>query len=329
MWRELESEAEHWGFIQAAGLQPGIFLQSPAWAKFQERLGSATKTLGYFQDNKIIGLVLLIKSQLPFQYFYWFAPKGPHFIADCSDVIKQEALLNLVNYLKSDKTIFLRIEPNISPAKSCKTKPVNPSATSVVDFKPAWESIIANMHEKTRYNMRLAERKGLKFRWANLAEFDNFWNLLQETAKRDNFRTHEFDHYKTMLELFGSVPLDTSEVACRLGLVEYNGKLLAANLVLVCNKQATYLHGASSREHHELMAPYLLHGEVMRQLKEAGCKSYDLWGVQPQDGSLKNWAGFTRFKVGWGGQYYEAPGTFDYPIKKILYLVYRLARNLR
>jgi peptidoglycan pentaglycine glycine transferase (the first glycine) len=329
MWRELESEAEHWSFIQAAGLRPGIFLQSPAWAEFQKKLGNSVKILGWFDNEKLLGIATLIKSNLPFNYWYWFVPKGPQFADSCSENFKIQALTALYNFLKTDDPIFYRLEPDIKPAFTDKVQPVNPPSTSVVNLTAPWEVLVTKMHEKTRYNARLAERKGLKFRWGGLEDFGIFWTLLEATAERENFRTHISKHYRSMLELWGMEPLNTPKLASRFGLVEFNGQLLAASLILICNNQATYLHGASSREYHELMAPYLLHGEAMRQLQQAGCQSYDMWGVQPKDGSLKNWAGFTRFKLGWGGEYFEAPGTFDYPINKMLYYIYSLARKFR
>lgn len=328
MWRQLESEAEHWSFIRAAKFTPGIFLQSPAWAKYQESLGNTVKSLGWYEDSKLTGVASLSWQQLPLGFGYWLCPKGPVWDADISESKKNQGLIELYKYLKDSKAFLLRFEPAQKPLEATVTKDINPRATSVVDLTKNWDEILTGMHEKTRYNLRLAERKGLKFRWGSVADFDNFWQLLQSTAKREGFRTHAANHYKKLLELFGSESLDTTAIACRLGLVEFNEQLLAVSLVLVCNREATYLHGASSREHHELMAPYLLHGEAMHQLQQAGCKSYDFWGVQPKDGALKSWAGFSRFKLGWGGQYFEEPGTFDYPIKKFIYLVYRLARNL-
>lgn len=328
-WRELDSESQHWRFIATLPFSSGLFLQSPAWALFQKKQSRESLCLGWWQGNELRGVAVLVRYHLPFGYWYWFVPKGPRFISSVTPQETLQAYAELSQLGGKSASIFIRLEPAIKPVKFFRAREVNPRATSVVNLLPAWDKILANMHEKTRYNMRLAMRKGLKFRWGGLNDFAKFWQLLKTTASREKFRTHEANHYRSMLELFNEAPLETPELACRMGLVEWSGKLLAASLIVVCNKHATYLHGASSREQRELMAPYLLHGEAMCLLKEAGCQSYDLWGVQPKDGSLKKWAGFTRFKLGWGGNYCEEPGTFDYALRPWPYFAYRLLRNLK
>lgn len=328
MWSEVLSQQEHWNFILSQPSRSGVFLQTPAWVDYQKFLGNDVKVLSYNSASKITGICVLVRSVLPAGFYYWFIPKGPVFRTSLSANEQSKALADLFDYFKKDRGIFLRLEPLFRPEAVKKIKDVNPRATTIIDLVPDFSVILSNMHEKTRYNMRLAERKGLKFRWGEEADLKNFWQLLQTTAQRERFSTHKFNHYQGMFGLFGKEPLNTNKVASRLALVEYKNQLLAASLVLIVNKQATYLHGASSREHRELMAPYLLHGETMRLLKEAGCVNYDMWGVQPKDGSISKWSGFSRFKLGWGGKYFEDPGTFDFIINQLPYLVYKMARSL-
>lgn len=331
-WREIKHQNEYWAFVQHLPYQPGIFLQTPDWAAFLNRLGLATKLLVFELQGQIIAAALLARHRLPGGFFYWFCPKGPLWLEgrdnETNLKVWQELLLS-----QRAGALFIRLEPPRSfldfvnhHIKVVRVPDVNPRATVVVDLKPPFENILSAMHEKTRYNFRLAERKGLQFRWGSLADFEAFWHLLQTTARREKFHTHPPQHYKIMLELLGGNDLTASHLAARLALVELNRQLLAAGLILIYRRQAVYLHGASGREHRELMAPYLLHGVAMRELRAAGCESYDFWGVQPQDGSLPSWAGFSRFKMGWGGRYFESPGTFDYPLRPVYYLIYKYAR---
>ncbi|MDZ4229696.1 MAG: peptidoglycan bridge formation glycyltransferase FemA/FemB family protein [Candidatus Veblenbacteria bacterium] len=328
-WRELADEALVWEFVRSLAPRPGLFLQSPAWSRFQQELGNVTKVLGWFDGAQLIGLSSLSWRRLPLGWGYWCCSKGPVWQTGVTPQAQAAALLQLYTALRAPKTLFVRLEPEFPPPAARRTIDGEPRATTVVDLSCSEAELFARMHEKTRYNIRLAERKGLTFRWGDLQEFAGFWSLLQETARRERFRTHNTAHYRTLLELFGAVPFSTPELACRLGLVEYQGELLAASLVVICNRQVTYLHGASSRTHHELMAPHLLHGAALRQLQAAGCVTYDLWGIQPPDGSLSAWVGFTRFKLGFGGESVESPGTFDYPLARLSYLLYGIIRRLR
>lgn len=328
MWREVLNQDEHWDFVLAQPPHSGAFLQTPAWAEYQRRLGNTTKELVYVYANRVAAICVLVRSPLPANFFYWLAPKGPRFSSTLTLAQQQEASADLFAYLKRENGVFFRLEPAVKPAAVKKVKEVNPRATVMVKLEPDFAEILASMHEKTRYNMRLAERRGLKFRWGESEDFQKFWQLLEATSKREGFKTHQRQHYQVMFDIFAKEPLTTKKIACRLGLVEYQGALLAASLVLVANSQATYLHGASTRERRDLMAPYMLHGSTIRLLKEAGIASYDMWGVQPKDGSLPNWSGFTRFKMGWGGEYWEDPGTFDYVIRPLPYLMYKIARRI-
>ncbi len=335
-WQEIKNEEEIWNFIYHLPFSSGFFLQTPAWQKFLHQQKVNTKTLGWYSAIGLQAIVLLARHKLPAGFFYWFAPKGPIWAVGVTDKLKVESIIKLLELIKKDKALFARFEPVIERSylqlqfsKAVRIRDVNPRATSIVDLKLDFQEILAKMHPKTRYNYRLAKKKGLIFRWGNISDFDNFWQLLQITAKRDNFRTHNLSHYRGMIQIFGQEPINTRQLACRLGLVELSGKLLAASLILIANKQAVYLHGASSREYQELMASYLLHGETIKYLKQAGCETYDLWGVQPKTGELLNWTGFSRFKLGWGGEYYESAGTFDFPIYSTLYFLYKTLRHWR
>jgi lipid II:glycine glycyltransferase (peptidoglycan interpeptide bridge formation enzyme) len=92
---------------------------------------------------------------------------------------------------------------------------------------------------------------------------------------------------------------------------------------------ATYLHGASSRERRELMAPHLLHWTAMMDAKSWGFRTYDFWGVAPEGVEGHSWAGITRFKRGFGGKYVAYPGTYDVPVDRFWYGLYAATQKLR
>ena len=269
-------------------------------------------------------MAVCIRQRLPLGARYWFVPKGPLTASGVAQDEERTMIRELAELLYQSRALFLRVEPARSAAEVKRTHDVNPRATVVCDLTRTEDQLMSAMHPKTRYNIKLAERHGLRFRWAAVRELTGFWQLLGQTASRDGFRTHGREHYAALLRV--NAPADFE---VRLGMVELDGELLAASLVAICQGTATYLHGASSRSRRELMAPYLLHWAAMDDLKRSGVAKYDFWGIQPTDGSLSDWAGFSRFKLGFGGERYEYPGTYDVALRPGGYSAYRLARAVR
>ncbi len=190
------------------------------------------------------------------------------------------------------------------------------------------------MHEKWRYNIRLAERKGVKVFMAGSHDpsaLEIFWQLMSETTERDGFRAHDKEYYRLMLETLSGDPATDGKKrpVARLLFAEHDGKVLAANLMLYFGTTAIYLHGASSRSRREVMAPQALHWQAIQDAKFWGYTDYDFWGVALEGAEDHAWAGITRFKRGFGGRYVSYPGTYDLPLDRFWYTVYAFARRFR
>jgi lipid II:glycine glycyltransferase (peptidoglycan interpeptide bridge formation enzyme) len=179
------------------------------------------------------------------------------------------------------------------------------------------EELRSAMHHKTRYNINLSEKKGLKL-VGDKQDIETFWKLLKQTSEHDNFGTHEKTYYEKMLSVL------SDRVATVF--VEYNGKPIAGAIILRDGNKSYYLHGAMDRspEFKPLMAPYFLHWEVMKGGKQWGIVQYDFWGID-----AKKYSGVTKFKLGWGGRQVEYPGSFDLPISKFWYYTYKLINKIR
>lgn len=141
---------------------------------------------------------------------------------------------------------------------------------------------------------------------------------MRKTARRDKFYLHPKEYYEKLSEMpeikiFG---------------IYHEDELIATAAVSFWGDTATYLHGASDYEHRALMAPYLLHWEIMKDAKAAGMKHYDFGGIAPKSEPDHYLAGVTRFKSGWGGEYVEYPGSYDYVIEPSWYKIYWLARKI-
>ena len=181
------------------------------------------------------------------------------------------------------------------------------------------------MKPKTRYNVRLAQKKGVEIEYAGIEGLDRFIELIAVTAERDGFYMHAKDRYAAILE-----KLQGENCRAFFAFAKHNWRDLAANIMVDAFGTRTYLHGASSNESREVMAPYALHFALMEDAFAKGLSHYDFWGVAPEDADEKHdWAGITRFKLGFGGSRVNMPGTFDVPMSSMKYSFYKIARKLR
>ncbi len=201
-----------------------------------------------------------------------------------------------------------------------KVPAIQPARTILLDITPDEESLLAHMKEKWRYNLRLAQRKGVQIRVAQTVEdVRNWYRLLQTTGVRDDFGIHTFDYYLAAWRIFAP-----RNQGCLL-LAEYDGQLLAGIFVGLMGRQAIYLYGASSNEHRNLMPNYLLQWEAIRWARSQGATCYDFWGIPETDDANEAMAGVYRFKSGWGGRVVRFPGNYEYVYRP---LVMKIARNL-
>jgi len=279
------------------------FLQSEEWEEFQNSIENQT----FRVDD-----VLLIKKSLPIRKSYLYAPR--------IGIINQE--LGITNFLnkttelaKKENCAFLRIDivdkPQVTSHKLRRTNDVQPSQTVILNLKKTEEELLFDMHQKTRYNIRLAEKKGVKIKESN--DVNIFWQLTKETTKRDRFKSYGKEYYKKII----------ASDMIKLYVAEYDNKILAAGIFVFYGETVTYLHGASTHEDKNVMAPYLLHWEMIKLAQREGYKYYDFFGIDE-----KKWPGITRFKKGFSGEEISYPGTFDVVFSRAWYTIYNLVRVL-
>lgn len=331
--KEMENKEQWENFV--ASFEMAQFLQSWQWGEFQQKLGRKIFRLVLWQDKKIIGVALLIKMLLPVGKSYFYCPRGPLIINS------KEQTLNIFfkkikEIAQKEKSIFFRFEPPVienykfSQTKSesffsgkiknyRKVADVQPSQILLLDLTKSEEEILEVMHPKTRYNIRLAKRKGVVVRQGEGdKDIEAFVSLTLETAERDGFRSHPANHYRKLLSL--------NHAFVKLFFAEHKNKVLAANLMINFGDTCTYSHGASSNQYKNLMAPHLLHWYCLCQAKRAGYKYYDFGGADE-----KKWPGVTRFKRSFVNQKtgleISYPGTFDLPLDKKWYWLYSIAKK--
>ena len=299
-------------------------------------------------------MALIIKYELPFGQSYLYCPRGP--------IISQKFIKSkVVDFLfseikkiaKEKKTMFLKIDPPV-PLLTKRTKviftnfkksssEIQPKNTLILDLTKSEEELLKEMKPKTRYNIRLAERKGVeiintKYQIPNTKYFSNFWELVEETSRRDKFASHNKDYYWKMLESCCDREQKFSfPLTAKLYLAEYKNKTIAANIVLSFGDFCVYLHGASSGEYRNVMAPYLLQWQQILDAKKTGCKAYDFWGIEESQKSVKSkvckvksdWGGITRFKKGFGGEERNYIGAYDLVFNWKKYYLYKIFKKIR
>jgi lipid II:glycine glycyltransferase (peptidoglycan interpeptide bridge formation enzyme) len=224
-------------------------------------------------------------------------------------------------------------EPAVQPSSKttvvASAHSVQPRRTITLDIRPDEDSILAKMKQKCRYNIRLAEKKGVVVRpWSDIPAFHE---MLVATGKRDGFAVHSASYYQRAHELFHPSGM------CELLAAEFDGQPLSALMVFARGGRAWYVYGGSTDRERERMPNYLLQWEAMRWARGRGCREYDLWGVPDEDESVLE-AGFEerqdglwgvyRFKRGFGGTVRRAAQAFDRIFDPLLYRAYLLRASM-
>lgn len=332
-----------WDFFVTAHPAAHI-LQTSLWGALKAQFGWDDERVTLTDGEHILAGAQILYRRLPFGLGrFAYIPKGP--LVDWADTAQTQALVAALDRAACMRgAIALTIEPDLPDepqhherlaALGFRPAPfssVQPRRTLVVDISGDEDTILAAMRQKTRYNVRLAMRKGVTVREAGEADLPAFYALNAATARRDRFGVHEPAYYKAVYRLF--VPPGWA----RLLLAEIEGEPVAALMVFALGRRAWYFYGASGDAHREKMAPYLLQWEAMRWARAKGCTEYDLWGVPDEDEATLEaqfeqrqdglW-GVYRFKRGFGGRLVRSVGAWDRIYRPLLYRLYRWAITLR
>jgi lipid II:glycine glycyltransferase (peptidoglycan interpeptide bridge formation enzyme) len=190
--------------------------------------------------------------------------------------------------------------------------------TVLMDLNPSEEQLLAQMKQKTRYNIRLAEKKGVVLRVGNPNDFGMLYRMYAETSMRDGFVIRDEAYYKTVWNSF----MKSGEPACEPLIADVNGEPVAAIFVFYFAGRAYYVYGMSRDVHREKMPTYLLQWDAMKRAKLKGCTVYDLWGAPDVfDESDSMWSVY-RFKEGLGGKVVRTLGAWDFAPNPFWYKLY-------
>lgn len=328
--------APEWDDLVAAHPRAHI-LQTVEWGELKATFGWSPRRVAVVEDGVPRAGALVLYRRLPLGLgSLAYVPRGP--LVDWEQPEEVTKLLEtLAEAARARRAVTLIVEPDLPDeprwrelltALGFRPSPlgsIQPRRTLVVDIGRSEADILAAMKSKTRYNIRLAQRKGVTVWEGTESDFPAFHRLMAETAARDRFGVHAPAYYEQAYRLF--VPRGWA----RLLMAGVEGKPVAALMVFALGRRAWYFYGASSDAHREKMPTYRLQWEAMRWARSRGCTEYDLWGVPDEDeGRLE--AEFTRrqdglwgvyrFKRGFGGRLIRMVGTWERPLRPALHRLY-------
>jgi lipid II:glycine glycyltransferase (peptidoglycan interpeptide bridge formation enzyme) len=271
------------------------------------------------------------------KYTQLHIPRGPIlYSTNISQEIIQEFWDNMKEIAQKYNAIFTLIEPaqdiyhDYSQIFKKYTQPSElerlPHQTQILDLNLSENDLLKNMHSKMRYNIKLAQKKGVEIKTIPNKNpefnkyFDIFFNLMKDTSQRGKFAIHSKKHYKNILKN------DLDEIEVSLIIAEYEDNVLATNIILDTLDQRIYLHGASSNQYRNLMAPPLLQWQSILEAKNLGKKIYDFWGVST---TKKSWQGISKFKMQFGGKTIDYPSSQIFIHKRFIFNLYNIFRKIR
>ena len=337
------------------------FLQSDFWGSFKSRFGWKAYSFcaEWKETNENAG-----KLALPFLVLYRrlgpgigfvYIPWGPELPPVYNTAECYKAAVDLAPVLRSllpKDTALIRfdfpwfIETDLSGADNFRrhftrsVADVQPPDSVLVDLTPCENAILANMKSKWRYNIGLAEKKGVSVRSISTAaiaagaeNLESYYRLYKETAKRDGITIHGIEYYTALFEEAVKYGVDV-----RLYMASHEDEDIAGIVTLFRGCESVYLYGASSSRKRNLMAPYALQWKAMQDAKAAGCIFYDMFGIpprSPEDDPNHAMAGLYRFKTGFigdnkeGGRIVRRPGSWDYGCRPLIMAFYSAAEKTR
>lgn len=299
-------------------------IQSWEWGEFRKSLGLPLLRYGIFKNGKLTKAFQLTLHKIPFTSQYvGYLPKGPlpdKELAEALTKIGQEhhcALIKVEPNIEVGDNKMFSVYPSFLPSpKSYFTK-----YNFVLDLTQSEELILKNMHPKTRYNIRVAQKKGVEVAERTDDEaFEIYLKLYFETTKRQNYHGHDENYHKKAWTELKKAGL------ARLLIGFYNKQPLSCWMLLNFKETLYYPYGGSSTENREVMANNLVAWEAIRLGQRLKLKQFDMWGAAntPNPDRSDPFFGFHNFKAGYGGRLVEYIGTFDLVFNDPLYWAFTL-----
>ncbi|HEY3316477.1 MAG TPA: peptidoglycan bridge formation glycyltransferase FemA/FemB family protein [Bacillota bacterium] len=322
-----------------AHAQKGHILQSYEWGEIKAKTGWTPIRLLVEDRSGPRGAVSILRRDLPYVgRTIFYSPRGP--VLDYRDTEAFDCLITQVRRLAPEnRAIMWKIDPDVEAHRQdvrdhlksrgfglndrgADFEGVQPRFVFRLALEKSLDDLFADFASKTRYNIRLAGRKGVAVRVAVRADLPEFYRILLETARRDRFLVRSFDYFTDLWDHLVERGL------ARLFVAELEGRMIAGTLAFIFGDKAWYIYGASANDAREVMPNYALQWEMIRWAKESGCVMYDFRGVSGDLDPNNPLYGLYRFKKGFSGQFTEFIGEYDLVFSPLVYWMWNWGEPL-
>jgi peptidoglycan pentaglycine glycine transferase (the first glycine) len=338
-----------------ASLPLAHLLQTWEWSQVKIKYGwQAMPCIWQDEKGNPVAAAMVLKRSLPVAGFakkmcVLYIPKGP--LMDWLDsALRHRVLDDLCAFAKRQGAIFIKIDPDVvlgtgvpgaadavevDGGKSIRSEldahgwrfsqdQIQFRNTVLLDLTPSEDEILSRMKQKTRYNIRLAQTKGVTVRVGTVDDLQLMYRMYAETSVRDGFLIREEGYYQTVWRGFMSVPYSAHSLQpfTEPLIAEVGDEVVGAVSMFYFSGQAIYLFGMSRETHREKMPNYLLQWEAIRRARGLGCQVYNLWGAPDEFKESDGLWGVFRFKEGLGGVVSRTIGAWDFTPNPLLYRMY-------
>lgn len=316
-------------------------IQSWAWGEFKRFFGAEVERVGVFEDGKMVDAFQVVFSKLPkLSLTVGYAGKCSLKYVEVFPILKDIAKKHNAIFIKTEPNVFRNVDIETGNVEDNETfnhtkfflqengaklgKPLFTQYDFHLNLQHSEDELMANFHSKTRYNTRLANRKGVTvIENTSVEGMKNYVRLMEETTARQGFYNHNETYF---LKLFDFFPKN------RIAILEahYEKKILTVWVLFNFNGNLYYPYGASSNENRNVMPNNLVMWNAIKYGKKYNCTNFDLWGcLGPEPDKSDSWYGFHRFKAGYNPQLVEYIGTYDFVYKPFLYKMFNIADKIR
>jgi lipid II:glycine glycyltransferase (peptidoglycan interpeptide bridge formation enzyme) len=306
-------------------------LQTWEWGEVKSKVGWTAERLVFAENGRPRAAAQILRRTLPRTPFgVMYVPKGPALDYQYTDLLGI-VLGHLEEHARRSRAIFVKADPDIpsdAPAAHCLTErgwrvsaeQIQYRNTVVLDLARSEGEIFEAMKPKWRYNIRLAEKRGVRVEAGNEADLPVFYRLYAETGARDGFLVRQFPYYR---EVWGRML--RGDLA-RVLFARVGSETIAGLMLFVFSGRAWFFYGASAGKLRELMPNHLLQWEAIRWAKWHGCREYDFWGAPDHLAEGEPMYGVYKFKMGFGGRLVERIPAHDFVTGSLLHWLYRAVR---
>ncbi len=303
-------------------------MQSWEWGEARKATGITVIRIGEFDNEQLVNIFQMTLHPIPHTHLsVGYLPRS---------VFPSKQIIEfLEQYGKDHNLVFIKIEPYVEKNATLDSKrlsshlvpsshPLFPEWTQMLDISKSEDTLLKEMKSKTRYNIRLAEKKGVTVKEESTDEgFEKFIQLYFDTTERQKYYGHTKQYHRIIWD-------HLKKGMAHILIAYFEGKPLSAYELFYFNKTLYYPYGGSSEEHRDVMASNLIMWEAIKLGKKLGATNFDMWGSLPPDYDPSSpWSGFTKFKEGYGTHFVEFVGSYDLVTNPLLYYGYNIAHKLR